>query len=180
MGGLIIMLNCEKCETLLARYLVGNLPFWSRGAVAKHLDACKPCLQRVEAHYRVALLMERLPAEDPPNGLWNRVQNEIGQEAPGHARVPTTSRDWRPGLVVAAAGLAAGVFFGQALNGSQPDQASTFATMEQASPQIATFVQHHSRMAADHPLADPVSLSAYQTAAFRDTERLEGETGASR
>ncbi|MBW3623697.1 MAG: zf-HC2 domain-containing protein [Armatimonadetes bacterium] len=171
------MLTCEKCERIIARYVVGALPPWSRVAVTRHLDACPPCQRIVESHYRVTLLMERIPGEDPPTGLWNRISNEIAQEPPGHDRVPSTPRDWRPSLLVAAAGLTVGVFLGQAFN-TLPEYtgASTVATMADTSPQIATFVRQHSRMAADDPFADRVSLAAYQTAAFREAEQVEGET----
>jgi hypothetical protein len=168
------MLTCEKCEKILTRYLVGSLPPWSRAAVARHLDKCRPCQVIVDGHYRVALLLETLPGDEPPAGLWNRISNEIGRDAPGHEPVPHAPWNWRPGLVVAAAGLTAGVFLGQTLNFDRDRGEPTFATMSSSSPRIATFVQQHSRMSADNPFADQVSLAAYETTAFRDTERMEG------
>ena len=169
------MLTCEKCEKIIARYIIGSLPPWSRAAVTRHLDKCSPCQRIVDSHYRVNLLLERLPGDDPPDGLWNRVANEISEEKPGYDRVPSTPRDWRPSLLVAAAGLTAGILLGQTMHREEAGPSATFATVEQTSPRMAPVVHYHSRMASDHPLADPVSLAVYQTAAFRDTERLEGE-----
>ena len=175
----LIMLTCEKCEEILARYLCGALPPWSRSAVAKHLDQCPPCQQAIEAHYRLEMVLERLPDDDPPEGLWNRVANEVAQEKPGRERIPHASRmGWRPGLLVAAAGLTAGVFMGQVVNFQAPATESNFASIEHPSPQIAPVVQYHSQMAEDHPLADPVTLALYETAAYRDSERMGGEAGS--
>jgi hypothetical protein len=142
--------------------------------VARHLDRCNPCQKVVDGHYRVALLLETLPGDEPPAGLWNRVSSEIGRSAPGHGSVPHAPRDWRPGLVVAAAGLTAGVFLGQAIHSDRSMPEPAFVTATGSSPRIATFVQQHSRMSADNPFADQVSLAAYETAAFRDTEQMEG------
>jgi hypothetical protein len=75
---------------------------------------------------------------------------------------------------VAAAGLTAGVFLGQMIHSSQDAGDPSIATPASNTPRIATFVQQHSRMSTDNPFADQVSLAAYETAAFRDTERMEG------
>lgn len=174
------MFTCEKCEKILARYVVGALPPWSRSAVVKHLDGCSPCQKALDSHYRVALLLEACPPDDPPSSLWNRVANEIADESPGHERIPHATRDWRPGLIVAAAGLTAGVFLGQAFNLQGGASSPTLVNIPNHSPSIATFVQQHSRMSADNPLADQVTLAAYETAAFRDNERMEGQTGSAR
>lgn len=171
------MFTCEKCEKIISRYILGALPPWSRIAVTRHLDKCQPCQKVVEGHYRVAMMLDRLPSNDPPVGLWNRISNELEHEAPGHQKVPSASYNWRPSVAVAAAGLTAGVFLGQFL-GAQ-DQAKPDVAALESSPNMAIFVRQHSRMAAEDPLADPVSLAAYQTVAFRDNERIEGEIGSS-
>ena len=173
------MLTCEKCEKIIEQYIVGALPPWSRGAVTKHLDACQTCQSLVETHYRLAAVLEHLPTNPPPDGLWNRIASEISQETPGHGRVPAPPRDWRPSLLVAAAGLTAGVFLGQSL-GSYNDAPPTARAMADTTPRIATFVQQHTRMAANDPLADQVSLAAYETTAFRENERMEGKSDGSR
>jgi hypothetical protein len=174
----LIMLTCEKCEKILARYLCGALPPWSRSAVAKHLDQCPPCQRAIEAHYRLDMCLECLPADDPPAGLWDRVASEVAQEKPGYERIPHARTDWRPGLLVAAAGLTAGVFMGQVMNIQAPAPESDIASIEHPSPQIAPVVQYHSQMAEDHPLADPVTLALYETAAYRDAERLGRGAGS--
>jgi anti-sigma factor RsiW len=167
------MLTCQKVEIILVRYVVGALPPWSRVAVVKHLDKCPPCRALLESHYRVAMLVETLPGQEPPVGLWNAIANEIASESPGHERVAGAPRDWRPSLAVATAGLTAGVLLGQFF--STHSSAPPKETAQMSSPRIATFVQQHSSLASTNPLADQVSLAAYTTTAFRDNERMEGE-----
>ena len=77
-------------------------------------------------------------------------------------------------MLVAAAGLTAGVLLGQTLGRESPASQPVFATAEQSSPRMAPVAHYHSRMASGHPLADMVSLTVYETAANRDTERMAG------
>ncbi len=175
------MLKCEKVELILARYVVGALPPWSRIALARHLDQCPPCRRLLDLHHGIAMLVEVLPPQEPPVGLWNAVAHEIGHETPGHQPVPTAGFDWRPKVAVAAAGLALGVAVGQWWS-AQPlmtpsGGGSSIATMAPATPRIATFVQQHGRLSFNDPLTDQVSLAAYVTTAFRDNERMEGNVG---
>jgi len=174
------MLACQKTEQVVSRYVVGALPPWSRIAVARHLDHCTPCRRLVESHHRVAFLLEAVEPKDPPVGLWNGVVNEIASDAPGSARIPSAPRDWRPGLLVATAGVAVGVLLGQTLGNVSTFAPSPIAVAPQPSPAISTFVQQHSRLAAQDPLADPISLGAYVTIAYRENERLERNMGRRR
>jgi len=168
------MLACHKVERSAARYVVGALPPWNRAAMARHLDICARCRLLIESHHRVAVLLDGIGANDPPPGLWQRVSNEIGPETPGHARLPAGPWDWRPGIAVATAGVAVGVLLGQSLGWSTGGTPSTIASANQPSPVISTFVQQHSHLDTQEPLADQISLGAYITTAYRENERWEG------
>jgi len=170
-------MNCEKFERIVARYVVGTLPPWSRNAAVRHLDQCGSCRILIESHYRVAFLVDSLSGEEPPVGLWNAVFNEIAEETPGKSSVPTTHRDWKPSLAVAAAGLAVGVALGQFMGNPVPafHEADTITPI---TPNVATYVQQHGRLASEDPLTDQVSLAAYITAASRDNQRMEGNFGS--
>jgi hypothetical protein len=133
----------------------------------------------LESHYRVALLIEHATGsgEEPPAGLWNKVMNEIAQEAPGTEKNPFPARDWRPGMAVAAAGLAVGVLLGQ-YAGTFSSAASSIsapytANLPMAVPTIGSYIQQHNRLASQDPLADHISLAAYVTAAYRDNAKFQ-------
>jgi hypothetical protein len=125
------------------------------------------------------MLVESVSREgtEPPSGLWNRVMNEIGEEAPGNARIPSASRDWRPGIAVAAAGLAVGVFIGQRAGtpayDASPAAAPYTASLPMAVPTVGSYIQQRNRFAMQDPLADQISLAAYMTAASRDNEKIQ-------
>jgi hypothetical protein len=120
------------------------------------------------------LLIDHLPGDEPPTGLWNGIVNEIAHESPGASRIPAVSKDWRPSFAVATAGLAVGVLLGHLAGGSMGETDLAAAPLPASSPNIATYVQQHTRMAAQDPLVDPISLGAYVTVALRDHERMEG------
>ena len=170
------MMSCRKVERDLARYVVGALPPWSRKIIVRHLDGCVACRRLVESHHRVAFLIDSVPREDPPVGLWSGVMNAIASETPGARRIPSVSSDWRPGAVVAATGLAVGMFLGHYVGSMDAANDVSSATLPGAPTAVATFVQHHNRLAANDPLVDQVSMAAYVTAAFRDSERNQGTT----
>jgi hypothetical protein len=128
----------------------------------------------------VAFLVDTLPGDEPPAGLWNAVFNEIAEEAPGKSPLPTVYRppfyfDWKPGVAVAAAGLAVGVVLGQFIGAPSASLPTPgYLTPVTASSNVATYVQQHGRLASEDPLADQVSMAAYITAAYRDNQRMEG------
>jgi hypothetical protein len=168
------MMNCQKVERIVARYVVGTLPPWSRIAVVRHLDQCGSCRLLVESHYRVAFLVDSLPGDEPPAGLWNAVFNEIAEETPGRSPMPVAHRDWKPSVAVAAAGLAVGVVLGQLMGNPMPSLHEASNITPVIAPNVATYVQQHGRLASEDPLTDQVSLAAYITAASRDNQRMEG------
>ena len=104
-------------EELAAEYVVGTLEAWRSRAVERAMEtdpALRAAVAAMEAD--LAPLLALAPAEPPPEGLWDRIDQEVGALG---AVVPLRRREqvvraWAIGASLAAAAFAALAFLPRA------------------------------------------------------------------
>ena len=140
------MSNCDQIKARLAEHAVGLLDGRERGDVERHLQACVACQRELRALQRTDALLNALPLEEPPPGLWDAVRQEIKTPA----RAPWWEMLRLPRL--AYAGLAAAII-----------AIAAVVFMQQRPPAVkemeeANFIERHEMLAWNDPLSDKAAL----------------------
>jgi len=143
------MSNCDQIKARLADHAVGLLEGRERTDVERHLEACAVCQRELRALQRTGALLNALPPEEPPPGLWNAVRREI--EAP--TREPAGA-PWReifrlPRLAYAGLAAAAVVAATVMLTQHRPPDAEV---------EEANYIERHEMLAWNDPLSDKAAL----------------------
>jgi anti-sigma factor RsiW len=115
-------MDCAHVREMLADYSVALVGGRRRKALEQHLAACPECAAELRALQRTAELVEMLPAQAPPDGLWDGLSYRLARESRQSAvRVrPRPAPLWlRPAIALATAALAA-VGFWESWSGSLP------------------------------------------------------------
>jgi predicted anti-sigma-YlaC factor YlaD len=129
-------MDCTSVRKHLADYSVGLVAGRRAHVMEQHLAQCQACGAELRALQRAAELVEMLPAQAPPEGLWDGLAHRLAHEQTAPAR-PRSAALWlRPavGLAVMAA-VALGIWqpWAQTLPATPPTVASTYVQSHLAS-----------------------------------------------
>jgi len=72
--------ECEKIKEKLYLYSVGSLSRRLRTKVDRHLSTCPECMKEFKAIEVAIGVVEKLPHEEPPEGMWSRVLLKIREQ----------------------------------------------------------------------------------------------------
>ncbi len=137
-------MRCDDIAPRLPDYALDNLSHDAATAIGEHIEVCDTCRRELALLGQVAMLVERVPLDEPPPGLWSGIAE----------RLPTTparpaSFLWR--LTVGAATAAAMillVFFAWV---RQPAETSALA---QVPAEYRSYAQQYFLAESEAPLAD--------------------------
>jgi len=73
-------MNCAACERNLSAYIDDELTTDMRLEIEAHLDECEKCRREFESHQAAWEAANMAPAGRAPDGLWDAVEAELGQE----------------------------------------------------------------------------------------------------
>ena len=74
-------MNCDEIEELIPAYALGALEPTERQEVEQHVDTCHHCSQVLWDHLEATTALARtVPSADPPESLWDRIQERLGKE----------------------------------------------------------------------------------------------------
>lgn len=143
---------CDEIKARLADHAVGSLEGRERAEMERHLQTCAACQRELRALQRTGALLNALPLEEPPPGMWDAVRREI---EPAPAREPVRAPWWGlfrlPRLAYATAAavviVAAVVVFG-------PQQPLPITEAAEGSD----YIERHGMLAWNDPLADKAAL----------------------
>lgn len=146
------MNKCDEIKARLADHAVGLLEGRERAEVERHLEGCAACQRELRALQRTGTLLNALPPEEPPPGLWDAVRREI---EPAPAREPARAPWWElfrlPRLAYAAAAAAVIV---AAIVVFRPQQPLPITEAAEG----ADYIERHEMLAWNDPLSDKAAL----------------------
>lgn len=143
------MNKCDEIKTRLADHAVGLLDAQERAEVERHVEGCAACQRELRALQRTGTLLNAMPLEEPPPGLWNAVRREI--EAPTCEPAGALWREIFRLPRLAYAGLAAAAVVAAAVMLTQhrpPD----------AEVEEVNYIERHEMLAWNDPLSDKAAL----------------------
>lgn len=100
--------ECARVREWLPEYDYGGPGAWTRWRVSRHLVRCRECARELSELRRATRLLEALPDERAPAGLWTSLEQAIARVERAPAR-PHRPLRWAAAMTAAAAALAAGV-----------------------------------------------------------------------
>jgi len=100
-------MNCTQVRDSLADYSVGLLAGRRRLAVEQHLAICAACAAELRALQRTADLLELIPAETPPEGLWTGLSSRLAEQDMARVRPKVAGLWLRPAVAFATMMLVA-------------------------------------------------------------------------
>ena len=118
-------MRCAELRAHLPDYALEALPPAEMTAIGVHLDVCDACRRELALLGRVALLLEQLPPEEPPPGLWDRVAERLPAPRTG-------IRSWRWRLAVGLGTAAATLLLAFFAWWSRPQQFAPLAAIPSA------------------------------------------------
>ena len=145
------MMTCSEARLVLEPFLDGELSPAEEDHLSAHLAACASCRRELEtARALEAKLGETFRTEQPPAGLWERIEADFSV-IPSSA-VLGRPPGWRHYAAAAALALA---IFGAALYvlGVYPTTTLQAEVMQESSEELATFIE--SRRVVDVASNDP-------------------------
>lgn len=144
---------CKDIQAQLADFAVGALQERDRAEIERHLSGCPACRRELHALQQVGTVLDALPPEEAPAGLWDAIRRDIEAPESEPVRVP-----WWETLFpaqwprLAYAGLAATAIVAVAL----------LMTVSRLTPaeddETQDFIQRHGMLAWNDPLSDKASL----------------------
>lgn len=154
------MMQCNTVRPLLADHLVGALGFFAARRVTKHVALCPVCQREAEGHRRVVLLLNAMPPDSPPPGLWESIERQL------HAPAMTVERRLPRTLIWGLpAGVAASIAaFSLAVSRPPPP------ILPGADAQVAPFVEQAAYFSRREALSNPVQTGWLVTLAARQSE----------
>jgi anti-sigma-K factor RskA len=95
-------------EEIFDEYALGVLEGEERHAFESHIEACPPCLRKVEeARARMALLALATPQIQPPPGAKERLLRRVASPSPAPLQQPAPFWGWTTAALAAATGVLA-------------------------------------------------------------------------
>lgn len=176
-AGRVVAGHVDEWENLALDYLDGALDTETKAAIDAHLEACPSCAGRLEVQRSVLATLRRLPLEEAPADLEDRVLGEIvfpSRPAPT-ARATAAERSrwsdlwrrrirpWIPATVAVVAFFAALISFG-VLRGEVADE--TLAPTTAAGPVV---MSENARGGDGKGTDEVTSAAAVTTAAAADS-----------
>ena len=103
---------CTRVREGLSGYDYGGPGWWQRRQISRHLSHCRECMAELASLRRAAALLDALPEERAPSGLWERLEEELDRAVRAPGSRPRSARRV-PALVAAGvtAALAVGLGF---------------------------------------------------------------------
>ncbi|MBI3944834.1 MAG: zf-HC2 domain-containing protein [Armatimonadetes bacterium] len=140
---------CARVREWLPEYDYGGPGWWRRRQAARHLAQCPGCARELTALRRATALVEALPREVAPEGLWDRLEGALALERARPARSHSPRRRM-PALAAAAtaAVLAAGLGLRAAWQPEEPAVA------------VESYVQSHLALSRSRPLSPGAGYDA--------------------
>lgn len=145
------MSNCDSIKARLADYAVGLIEGRERDEMERHLQACAACQRELRALQRTGALLNALPLEEPPPGLWDAVRDEIETPARESARAPWWEWFRLPRLAYATAAAAIIVTAVVLMTPQHSPPAGEAA-------ERADYIERHEMLAWHDPLSDKAAL----------------------
>ncbi len=140
--------SCARIRRWLPYYDVGGLDPWRRWRVGRHLARCRECSAELAALWQATALLEHLPEEAAPAGMWERLEDALDAAQRQAVRRAGPARRLIPAaatvLVVTFAGLAA---WHQ-------------GRVETPRPPTAAYVRSHLALSQSSPFAPAAGLDA--------------------
>ena len=137
-------MRCDEIAPRLPDYALDNLSHDAATAIGEHIEVCDECRRELARLGQVAMLVERVPLEEPPPGLWSGIAERLPSAPP--RPIPFL---WR--LTVGAATVAAMivlVFFAWVRGPAEP------SALAQVPAAYRAYAQQYFLAESEAPLAD--------------------------
>jgi len=160
------MTRCTDVDKLVSSYIDGDIDEHRARAVRGHARECERCARLLEDEGVLASWLGQLdPADDPPDRMWQGIQQRLATEEQRDAQRSNLALWWRNvrdhavPVAMAAAAIAVGVYWGAAPSDVAPSgsgagpRASTQVAEPAPAPEavapVATFAAERQRQIAD-------------------------------
>jgi len=140
------MMRCDDIAPRLPDYALDNLSHDAASAIGEHIEVCDACRAELALLGQVAMLVERVPLDEPPPDLWSGIAARL-PVAPSR-RVPLL---WRVsvGFAAAAAVVVLTVF-------AWVQRPSVPSALAEVPPEYRPFAQQYFMSERDAPLTDHI------------------------
>jgi anti-sigma factor RsiW len=150
-----VTIHCQESNDLFPRYSADDLPRREREALRRHLASCPGCREEYARFQATIGLLDSLEEKEPPADLWSRVEQEITRPQKHTSRLlrGLPRLGWarlRPAVAWGVGVVAIAVFLILAPLRPRGGRDASLAA--------ATYVEQHTALAGEDPLADRVAL----------------------